>query len=183
MCGDPKNTCERSLCECDLDFAKQIAEYKDRIPDVHRFNLFLNGAAMGDENSFHPKRDCQPEVQRNEKAAGDHTAQVSEVILGHSVDPAAVHCPSVNCWTFNEVDQKCELKAIQSCYTLSCEFDRIEFEFGQDFFGSQSTDEILVNDPEQCKPTFDANASKWSFSSLLSDCGNKINVKNIDNQE
>ena len=185
MCGDPRNTCERSLCECDLKFAQKIAERKHEIPDIYKYNLFLNGAALGDESGFHPKKSCKPNVEISQTFSEGHLVQVSEVISGHSVDPAAINCPSVDCWTFNKNEKKCELKPISSCYTLLCDYDKIELEFGENLFAMNPNDELEINHqaPNICQTTFDSKSKTWKFSGPFADCGNEINIAYQNNKQ
>ena len=84
-------------------------------------------------------------VEISQTFSEGHLVQVSEVISGHSVDPAAINCPSVDCWTYNENEKKCELKPISSCYTLLCDYDKIELEFSESLFAMNSKDELEIN--------------------------------------
>ena len=170
VCLDEADSCAAAICECDLQFAKAIAAARTIVPNLYIYNLFLNGAARGDPIAFHPKRNC------SHAAAAKSLTPPSENIL------TLLHCPSEECWIYNEHSAECEPTQGANCYQLECAFDAMNFFFKPELLDIFDREQFSVNSKSEnaCLPLWDSEMNRWKLSYKLGNCGTVIQTEVVE---
>ena len=81
-----------------------------------------------------------------------------------------VHCPSEDCWTYDEDTKQCSLKTNNPCWSLTCNYNQIRIEFESRLFGTED-DESPSPFRGDTEPVWDETLAKWVVVCRIGECG------------
>ena len=98
-------------------------------------------------------------------------------------------CPSAECWTFSETNQKCVEKRDKNgspvCSDVKCNFDRIDISFNSRLFGVEHDGFPNPWKRESLSPTprWNGKSDRWELSCPLGECDMEITKELLCNTE